>query len=62
LRLPLTNEGVNTVTIIADNEGSDPPNTASLLFTDGAKKYSVLGLHKKGQQAIIKIKKVKPSR
>ena len=58
LRIPL-GPGVNTVSILAENEGSDPPNTASLLFTDGATKYSVLAYNKTGQQFIIKIKKVK---
>jgi hypothetical protein len=59
LRIPLA-EGVNTVTIIAENEGSDPPNTASMLFTDGTKKYCVLAYNNKGQRSLIKIKRVRP--
>ena len=58
LRLPLA-PGVNTIAFLADNEGSDPPNTASVLLTDGNTKYSVLAYNKKGQQAIIKIRKKK---
>ncbi len=62
LRLPLAGTGINTVTILAVNEGSDPPNTASLLLTDGTIKYSVLAYNNTGQQSIIKIRKVKSSR
>ena len=50
--------GVNTLTIVADNEGSDPPNTASLLLTDGITQYSLLAYNPKGQRVVIKIKKV----
>jgi hypothetical protein len=56
LRIPL-GLGVNTITIIADNEGSEPPNTASLLLTDGAVKYSILAYNTTGQKCIIKVKK-----
>ncbi len=59
LRLPISGNHVNTITIFADNEGSDPPNTASLLLTDGAIQYSVLAYNPKGRQAIIKIKRMK---
>ena len=58
LRIPLAGHGVNTISIIADNEGTEPPNTASLLFIDGTTKYSVIAYNKKGQQAVIKIKRV----
>jgi hypothetical protein len=58
LHIPLA-PGVNTLTIIADNEGSDPPNTASMLLTDGRTKYSVLAYNNKGQKCIIKIRRVK---
>lgn len=59
LRIPITGTGVNTLTITADNEGSDPPNTATLLLTDGVKHYSVIAYNPKGQQAVIKIKKMR---
>ena len=59
LRIPLSRQGVNTLTIIADNEGSDPPNTASLLLTDGATKYSLLAYDARGQRALVKIRRVK---
>jgi len=49
--------GINTITIIAENEGFEPPNTASLTLADGQTHYSVLAYNKKGQQAVIKIRK-----
>ena len=60
VKIPLPLEGTSSITIVAENEGYDPPNTASLLFTDGGIKYSVLAYNNKGQQSIIKIKRVKP--
>ena len=59
LRLPLSPQTINTISIYADNEGSDPPNTASLLLTDCKKQYSVLAYKPKGQQAIIKIRRAR---
>jgi len=58
IRVPITDNGVHTLAIIADNEGSDPPNTASMLLTDGDRKYSILAYNNKGQESMIKIKKV----
>ena len=60
LLIPLQGAGINTLVIIADNEGSDPPNTATLLLADGSKQYSVVAYNLKGQKALIKIKRVKP--
>lgn len=57
LRLPLEGTGINSLVIIADNEGSDPPNTATLLLADGPKRYKVVAYNTRGQQAMIKIKK-----
>ncbi len=59
LRIPLIGTGVNTITILAVNEGSDPPNTANLLLTDGAAKYSILAYNPKNQESLIKIKRVR---
>jgi hypothetical protein len=57
LKIPLSDNAINTLAIIAGNEGTDPPNTASLMLTDGNIHYSVLAYNKTGDQAIIKIKK-----
>ena len=59
LRLPIAGAGVNTILIMAENEGYDPPNTASMLLTDGATRYSILAYNKKGNASLIKIKRVK---
>jgi hypothetical protein len=60
LRLPLNGTGINTLAILAVNEGSDPPNTADLLLTDGTINYSILAYNNAGKQSVIKIKRVKP--
>ena len=59
LRIALDPIPINTIVIIANTEGSDPPNTASMLLTDGARKYNVLAYNMKGQHCTIKLKKVK---
>ncbi len=59
LRLPVAGKDVNTLMIIADNEGYDPPNTASLMLTDGTIKYSILAYNNKGNASLIKIKRTK---
>lgn len=59
LHIPLSGTSINTLTIIAENEGLEPPNTASLMLTDDQIRYSVLAYNNKGQQAVIKIKKVR---
>ncbi len=57
LRIPLSGKSTDIITIHADNEGSDPPNTASILLTDGMIHYSLLAYNKKGQDAIVKLKR-----
>ncbi len=57
LRVAVTPGKTDILTITADNEGSDPPNTASLMLTDGNRKYSVIAYNTKGGKAIVKIKK-----
>jgi hypothetical protein len=59
LRVAVSANHTDVLTITADNEGSDPPNTASLMLTDGDRKYSVVAYNTKGGKAIVKIKKVK---
>lgn len=49
---------MNIITIIANNEGAEPPNTANLLLKDGEKEYPILAYNTIGKKAIIKIKKV----
>ena len=59
LRLPVSSTGLDIITILADNEGWDPPNTATLMLTDGTTRYSVVSYNPKGQISVIKIKRVK---
>ena len=59
LHIPLSGSNINTITILAENEGLEPPNTASLMLTDGQIRYSILAYNNKGQQAVIRIQKVK---
>jgi hypothetical protein len=58
LTLPITGHEVKTITIFAENEGSEPPNTANIMLTDGSIKYSIQAYNKKGDAALIKVKKV----
>lgn len=60
LRIPIEGSGINTLVIAADNEGSDPPNTATLTLADGSTIYNVVAYNPKGQKSLIKIKRVKP--
>ena len=57
LIIPLSVDQYNIITIIAENEGDDPPTTASLYLKDGLIKYSLLAYNAKGQQAVIKLKR-----
>ncbi len=41
--------------IFADNEGADPPNTATLLLKDGSKRYNVVAYNKMKDSALITI-------
>lgn len=61
VRVPVSQHGIDTITIIADNEGSEPPNTASLMLTDGSIHYSILAYNKQGDRAVIKIKRSPPA-
>jgi hypothetical protein len=56
--LPLS-AGNNSLSILAVNEGSDPPNTATMLLTDGQRHYNIIAYNPKGSQSIIHIRKTK---
>lgn len=55
IRLPLTGTGTHTLAIVADTEGSEPPNTARVLLTDGSKQHHLEAYDNKGDKALIKI-------
>ncbi len=56
LRIPLTKRK-SAITIIAEDEGINPPNTADILFIDGGAYYKLTAYNKKGKKAIIIITK-----
>ncbi len=57
LTLPIGGNELNIITIIADNEGGDPPNTADILLSDGDVHYDVIAHNTVGKRALIKIRK-----
>lgn len=57
ISLPVGNNELNILSILATNEGAEPPNTASIQLKDGEKTYDILAHNKVGKIAIIKIKK-----
>lgn len=58
VRIPISKSGEDIISIIADNEGSDPPNTATMMLTDGTTRYNVEAYNNKGSRALIKVKRV----
>jgi hypothetical protein len=57
LTLPVGGNELNIITIIADNEGADPPNTANIMLWDDAVSYEVIAHNTIGKRALIKIRK-----
>lgn len=56
--LPLGGNELNIITIEANNEGGDPPNTANILLRDGTSAtYDIIAHNKTGKRAVIRIKK-----
>lgn len=51
--------GVHTLSIRADDEGFETPNTANMLLTDGSKQHSVLAYNSKGAISLVYIKRGK---
>lgn len=54
LRLALQ-KGQNTLIIIADNEGNEPPTTADLILHDGETQHRLIAYNKIGKEAVIHI-------
>lgn len=57
LTFPVGGNELNIITVIAVNEGNDPPNTANILLTDGMVTYEVVAHNTIGKRASIRIKK-----
>ena len=50
-------KNANTISIIAEYEGINPPNTAQLLLYDGTVQYALTAFNKKGEKATVILKK-----
>ncbi len=57
LVIPIATSGMHSLLIFADEEGREPPNTASLTLADGAVQYHLLAYNPKGQSSLITIDK-----
>lgn len=57
LILPVGGNELNIISIVANNEGNDPPNTATIRLTDGTTIYNIVAHNKMGKSAVIKIRK-----
>lgn len=57
LSFPVGGNELNIITVIAVNEGSEPPNTANILLTDGTATYDVVAHNTIGKKASIMIRK-----
>jgi len=56
LRIPITKKK-STVTVIAIDEGANPPNTADILLIDGVLRYKITAYNSKGKKAVIILNK-----
>lgn len=56
LVFPVSKDKTDILVLLAENEGTDPPNTANVRLCDGEKCYNLLSYNKKGQKSLIKIK------
>ena len=54
---PLTDKNMHTITIIANHEGSELPNTADIMLMDGEKKYRVVAYNAISKRVVIRVRK-----
>lgn len=59
LAVELPTAGTHTIAILAENEGSDPPNTATLALYDGGTRYNIVAYNNKGERSFIRVKRAK---
>jgi hypothetical protein len=57
LNFPVGGNELNIITIVAENEGADPPNTANIMLWDNTVSYEVIAHNTIGKRALIKIRK-----
>ncbi len=56
LRFPVSSK-LSTITIVAEDEGANPPNTADIVLWDGDTYYKITAYNKKGAKAQILLKR-----
>ncbi len=59
LVIPLKDKEMHTLSIIADDEGFQPPNTANLTLSDGSIYYNLLAYNAKGKSSVVLIQRGK---
>ena len=57
ITLPVGGNELNIISIVANNEGNDPPNTASIQLSDGDTHYDIIAHNTIGKMALINIKR-----
>lgn len=57
LVIPVGGNELNIISIVANNEGGDPPNTANIMLSDNDVQYEVVAHNTIGKSALIKILK-----
>lgn len=57
LVIPVGGNELNIITILANNEGGDPPNTANILLLDNDVPYDIIAHNTIGKKALIRIMK-----
>lgn len=62
LLIPVSGKAADLITIVANNEGNDPPNTANLMLTDGTVQHPVVAYNSIGRKATIRIRRATGSR
>jgi len=57
IKLPIGGNELNIISVLAVNEGAEPPNTANITIKDGDTNYDIMAYNKFGKVALIKVKK-----
>ena len=59
INLAMGGNELNIISIVANNEGNDPPNTANIQLADGEIHYDIIAHNTIGKMALINIRKKK---
>jgi hypothetical protein len=58
LSFPIAESEIFTISITANNEGNEPPNTANLQLVDGDKSHPLIAYNTIGKEAVVRIHRV----